>query len=556
MSDDYRITGIKRAEKVYVDEDLSMGTLARRWGVSAGTVGKWVAAAGIPARTRRQAGARRLLSPPPVEELRRLHEDEGLSPGALAAALGVHRNTVGRWLADAGVARRPSSRKGRMRGQRLPAARPDAALLRELYEERRLSLSQVAETLGVSVHLVRTWLEEEQIPRRRGTYSTRRPPPRRRWQPPPAEELRRLRVEEHWTMRELAAHYGVHQGTVARWLADYEIPAVRASGALAGITVAEVVRRYTEGDVTAAELARQTGLRQETVAAELKRAGVAIDRSRPRPRRELSEDEVAWAEERYVSERWSLRRIAGHLSCPDAAVRCSLEERGVEIRRRASPGRQDRREAPLEAVERLYVRERQTSEQVGERLEVRPGIVLRTGHAHGLPIRPPGPNPLVPAEVQLIEALYADDEVREVLDRHAVPVRPPVGGIAVRFPEPVALTPELLCDLYVGAGCSSLHVELLTGQSEAVIRHRMKDWGVPVRRRPRSSPVLLRIRAALRQSWLDGVARRYEQCRSTAQIAAEYGCSQETARRWLIEAGSTLPPRGRWDRRARLTTAT
>lgn len=127
----------------------------------------------------------------------------------------------------------------------------------------------------------------------------------------------------------------------------------------------------------------------------------------------------------------------------------------------------------------------------------------------------------------------------------AVPLKLSPGAMAV------ALTPELLCDLYVGAGCSSLHVELLTGQSEAVIRHRMKDGGVPVRRRPRSSPVLLRIRAALRQSWLDGVARRYEQCRSTAQIAAEYGCSQETARRWLIEAGSTLPPRGRWDRRAR-----
>ena len=46
-------------------------------------------------------------------------------------------------------------------------------------------------------------------------------------------------------------------------------------------------------------------------------------------------------------------------------------------------------------------------------LDLRGGIVLRTGHAHGLPIRPPGPNPRIPAEVHLIDALYGDDLVSE-----------------------------------------------------------------------------------------------------------------------------------------------
>ena len=63
-----------------------------------------------------------------------------------------------------------------------------------------------------------------------------------------------------------------------------------------------------------------------------------------------------------------------------------------------------------------------------------------------MPIRQGGGSPAVTAAVALIDSLYRDEQVTEVLDRHAVP-RPAGGDIAVRFPDPVPLTAQLLDEL-------------------------------------------------------------------------------------------------------------
>lgn len=70
---------------------------------------------------------------------------------------------------------------------------------------------------------------------------------------------------------------------------------------------------------------------------------------------------------------------------------------------------------------------------------------------------------MVSATVALIEALYRDAVISEIVDRHHLPRRPAGGDIAARFPDSVALTAALLRDLYADAGCSSAHIELLTG---------------------------------------------------------------------------------------------
>ena len=64
----------------------------------------------------------------------------------------------------------------------------------------------------------------------------------------------------------------------------------------------------------------------------------------------------------------------------------------------------------------------------------------------------------------LLDELYGDPDVLAVPARHDVPLRPEAGSIAERFPEPVAVGPALLEDLYVTTGLSARHVELLTGQ--------------------------------------------------------------------------------------------
>ena len=253
--------------------------------------------------------------------------------------------------------------------------------------------------------------------------------------------------------------------------------------------------------------------------------------------------------QRYVADEWPLRRIADKLDRSAYRVRAEMVTAGVTIVHRGGVSRQDRAEVPPERVEQLYVVEGLTAEQSGDTLGVASGLVLRSGHSYGLPIRPGGAAPLVPADVRLIEDLYADDLVRTVLDRHRLPRRAPIGGIAIRFPEPVALSQELVRDLYQQAGCSSTHIELLTGQAAVTVRRRMAEWGIHLRGAP-TSPFLRRVRAIRRQQWLQGVAERYQQSGSTRQLAYEYGCSQNTIERWMREAGVKLPGRGQWERSA------
>ena len=149
---------------------------------------------------------------------------------------------------------------------------------------------------------------------------------------------------------------------------------------------------------------------------------------------------------------------------------------------------------------------------------------------------------------QVIDGLYRDEQVSEVLDRHAVPRRPAGGDIAVRFPDPVPMTAQLLDELYHGAGCSSGQIELLTGQPQVVVRASMRRLGIALRPE-HMSPALLRLRAAARQEFLAQVAAEYRACGSTSEVAKLHDCATNTVLRWLAQAGVTVPGRGHWTRK-------
>lgn len=532
--------------RLYVDQDLPMEALCQRYGVSRKRLRVWLVEAGIPIRTRHESGRRRQLVSPAAGDLRHMYEQERLSSPEIAQRLGVSQQTAHRWLTEAGISLRRSPLKGRKRGERTPVARPGADEIARLYIEQRRSLEDVAAELGATVHLVRTWMVEDGIPRRPagGSPGRRRQPLPRRKPPPADEELRRLRLQESWTLRELAAHFSVHVGTVRRWLTEAGIPPGHGRGALPGLSVAELVERYCAGTMTATDLAGQTGVGYWRVVRELRDAGVMDRRRRPQL---VSPAQAAQIQQLYLGQRRTLVGTAEAVGVSVHLVRRQLSTAGVTITRRGGTTRGDRMEAPVEEVSQLYVDEGHSAEETGTVLELPGGVVLRTGHDHGLPIRPGG-RPIIPAEVRLIETLYSDDEVREVLERHGVPRRPPIGGIAVRFPVPVPLTPSLLVDLYETAGCSTPQIELLTGQSRALVEDRMHQWGIPVRSSHRPSPALARYRRARRLEWLAQVVELYQRTHSTAAVAAEFGCAQDTVRRWLAEAGVPVPGRGRWRR--------
>ncbi|HZQ11035.1 MAG TPA: hypothetical protein VFD70_30975 [Anaerolineae bacterium] len=81
----------------------------------------------------------------PDAELRELYVNQGHTMTELALHYGVSETSVRRKLHEMGVLARPRGPKG---ARDLPHLGLDAATLRELYLERKLSIPQIAELLG------------------------------------------------------------------------------------------------------------------------------------------------------------------------------------------------------------------------------------------------------------------------------------------------------------------------------------------------------------------------------------------------------------------------
>ena len=99
-----------------------------------------------------------------------------------------------------------------------------------------------------------------------------------------------------------------------------------------------------------------------------------------------------------------------------------------------------------------------------------------------------------PSEIELLAALYAAPEVRQVLDRHGVPVVTLAGPAWQRFPAPQPLTAGLVTDLYEGCGLSLHHIELLTGRPAAAAGAVLRASGVKLRLPGGRSPFMDRWR--------------------------------------------------------------
>jgi hypothetical protein len=99
-----------------------------------------------------------------------------------------------------------------------------------------------------------------------------------------------------------------------------------------------------------------------------------------------------------------------------------------------------------------------------------------------------------PSEIELLAALYADPEVRQVLEKHGVPIAPLTGPAWQRFPAPLALTADLVSDLYEGCGLGLTQIGLLTGRPSAAAGAVLRAKGIRLRPVGERSPFLRRWR--------------------------------------------------------------
>jgi hypothetical protein len=253
-------------------------------------------------------------------------------------------------------------------------------------------------------------------------------------------------------------------------------------------------------------VAAATGIDRQRVARLLARAGVAL---RPRgaggrrPHRRAQEpahlaDLLVLL---YVQRGLSSTQIGTLLSMPPRTVRDRLAEAGIARRSAGHRPRTSRRTLSSQDLQALYVQAGLPARDVGHLLGVSGGIVLDNAHDLGLPVRLGGLEPgRGPAEIELIDALYDDEQVARTLARHAVPVRPAGTRLWERLPRPIPLTPSLLEDLYHGCGISIAQIELLTGQPAATIARRLRAAGIELRPPGGRCPFLRRWRASSRST--------------------------------------------------------
>jgi DNA-binding CsgD family transcriptional regulator len=260
---------------------------------------------------------------------------------------------------------------------------------------------------------------------------------------------------------------------------------------------------YTCQGLSTYQIAERTGIDRQRVTRVLHKAGVPLrsrGAGRLRPVRRSGEPPglPRLLRELYEEAQLSSPQIAAILGLPERTVRSRLRRYGIKARSRGSWNREDRTTVPVGVLDALYVESGMTAAEIGRRLGVSGGTVLRSAHSLGVPVRSGGVVPLPgPAEIELVRALYADLMIAVALTEHGVPRVPAGGSLSQRFPVPVRLTTPLVKDLYWECGAGLNHIELLTGQPAGSIRKFMQRAGIPMRHPGGRTPFLRRWRSGL-----------------------------------------------------------
>jgi len=249
------------------------------------------------------------------------------------------------------------------------------------------------------------------------------------------------------------------------------------------------------------QVADVVGISRQRVTRILHRGAVAV-KPRGSGRRRLPRGAgpgipIALLADLYLRHRLTCAQISELTGIPPRTVQDRLRAHGITLRTRGRFNREDRLAIKPDVLADLYLRAGLPSDEVGRLLGVSRHVVLRAAHDQGMPVRMGGPPPSRgPAEMELITALYADPDVRQVLARHGLPVVPAGGPIWQRFPVPARLSPELAEELYSSCGIGLHHIELLTGQPADSVGKRLRAAGVALRPAGGRSPFLRRWRAS------------------------------------------------------------
>lgn len=514
--------------RLYVDEGKTLAQIAATYDCVPGAVRQRLVRAGISPRPR--GGGRRpaLDDDATAAQLRRLHLEEGRSITEIARILGWSRDKVGRHLDRSGIPRRPRARPGGLNGRLLRrlylierlgvdeiAARLKVspnhlrnelrrhdirrtraplpllpgqqaltpALLRRLYVERRLTIAQVAEQTGASVWQVGKALDEAGIARR--PRGSRRLPGR---EPLTAELLQELYVEQGLSSVAIARLLGGHVSRILAAMGRFNIPTRRrpVPGPFP-LPATKLRGMYVDEGLGIPELAIRLGVTPNQVRLELRHHAIRRPPSVPPHPPTVAPPPPEVLADLYVRQGLPSAAIAARYHTAAPKARAWLADAGVPVAPRTT--RETRTDIDAGLLRELYLDNQLTAEEVGVELDRSLAVVLRALHDHAIPVRI-GPRRMAGRDnrIELLNELYADPEVLDLLRRHRIVRRPRPGTLVERFPRPATITTELLRGAYVELGLSARHIELLTGQPADQILDALHDAGLPVRPKGSMSP--------------------------------------------------------------------
>ncbi len=239
---------------------------------------------------------------------------------------------------------------------------------------------------------------------------------------------------------------------------------------------------------------------RQRVTTMLHRSGVPVGSrgaGRSRPRRTALAVPDRLMRDLYLRRRLTCAQISALTGIPARTIRDRLVGAGVQMRTKGRCNREDRLEIEPSLLAFLYSRSGMSADAVGRLTGVSRKVVLRAAQDYGLPVRMGGDRAprLGPAQIELIEALNGDPEVRRILARHGCQAVPAGGPIWRRHPAPEHLSADLATELYESCGLATTHIELLTGQPAATVGRLLRNAGVPLRPAGGRSPFLRRWRA-------------------------------------------------------------
>lgn len=267
---------------------------------------------------------------------------------------------------------------------------------------------------------------------------------------------------------------------------------------------ARVVRLYVDDGLSTRRIAEIVGIDRQRVCRILRSEGIALaprGAGRRRPLKVQNTISETQLRSLYVGRQMSSVEIGRVLGVSDRFLRSRMKLWGIETRSRGQWNRFDRSDVDPADLRPLYVEKEWSASITGSELGVSGNIVLRSAHTNGIPVRAGGSTrPPESYDILLIEALYDDPGIAEVLARHHIAIVREPGPIWSRFPKAIELTEPILRDLYLGCGVSSFHIELLTGAPAATIFRRLEEFGIERRGRGGRSPFMRRWQKKRRQS--------------------------------------------------------